>query len=139
MSASDTERTMTGYLDALLTGGDYGSYFADEVVWTTMETGDEIRGKQNVVDFIAALHGQMFHARPELGNLVCGDGVALLEAVFVATHSGDFAGIPATNADVRLPYCVGYDIVGDKITALRAYFPITSLHSQLSEAATAHA
>jgi len=130
---------MDGYLEALLSGGDFDSYFADDVVWTTMETGDEIRGKQDVADFIVALHGTMFDARPELVNVVCGDGVASLEAVFVATHSGEFAEIPATatGTDVRLPYSVGYDVADDRITAVRAYFPVTRLRGLLSEAAAA--
>jgi steroid delta-isomerase-like uncharacterized protein len=137
MTAQETERIMSGYLDALLSGGDFGSFFAEDVVWTTMETGDQVRGRQDVTDFIVALHTQMFAASPELVNVVSGDGVAILEAVFAGTHSGEFAGIPPTNADVRLPYCVGYDVRDGQITALRAYFPVTQLHQQLSAAATA--
>jgi predicted ester cyclase len=60
-----------------------------------------------------------------------GDGVAALEAVFAATHTGDFASIPATGASVRVPYCVVYELVDEKITALHAYFPIMALAQQL--------
>jgi hypothetical protein len=44
MSVEQTERTVREYLDALLGGGDFASFFAENVVWTTMETGDRIRG-----------------------------------------------------------------------------------------------
>jgi len=75
----------------------------------------------------------------ELENVTVADGVAGLEAVFVGTHIAEFAGVPATGTAVRLPYSVFYDISGRKINALRAYFPITALARQLSDAAAADA
>ena len=139
MSLEETETTVRQYLDALLTGGDFAAFFADEVVWTTMETGEQIRGREAVRDFIIALHSQLFDASPELVSTEFADGVAGLEAVFVGTHTAEFAGVPATGATVRLPYSMFYDISGGKIVALRAYFPITALLHQLREAASAHA
>ena len=139
MSLEETETTVRQYLDALLTGGDFAAFFADEVLWTTMETGDQIRGREAVRDFIIALHSQLFDASPELVSTEFADGVAGLEAVFVGTHTAEFAGVPATGAAVRLPYSMFYDISGGKIVALRAYFPITVLLHQLREAASAHA
>jgi steroid delta-isomerase-like uncharacterized protein len=139
MSVEETERTIRAYLDALLSGGDFASYFADEVSWTTMETGDQIHGRVAVRDFIVTLHSQVFDASPELGNLTTTEGVAAIESVFVGTHIAEFAGIPATGAAVRLPYSVFYDISAGKIDALRAYFPILALVQQLREAAAAPA
>ena len=139
MSLEETESTIRQYVSALLSGGDFASFFADEVLWTTMETGDQIRGRDAVRDFIIALHSQLFDASPELVSSTFSDGVAGLEAVFVGTHVAEFAGVPATNAAVRLPYSMFYDVSRGKIVALRAYFPITALVQQLREAATAHA
>jgi hypothetical protein len=34
--------------------------------------------------------------------------------------------------DVKVPYCVVYDISGEQISALRAYFPIAALLQQLT-------
>ena len=79
MPMQQTEDTIRDYLDALLTGGDFAAFFADDVVWTTMETGEEIRGRQAVKDFIVALHSQWFQARPELRNVTAADGVAAIE------------------------------------------------------------
>ena len=135
MTVEETERTIREYLDALQTGGDFAAYFADDVTWTTMETGDQIRGREPVRDFIVALHGQLFDATPEFGHVTVTDGVAALEAVFVGTHTAEFAGVPATGAEVRLPYSVSYDVSGGKIDALRAYFPITAMVQQLRAAA----
>ena len=135
MPMQQTEDTIRDYLDALLTGGDFAAFFADDVVWTTMETGEEIRGRQAVKDFIVALHSQWFQASPELRNVTAADGVAAIEAVFAGTHTAEFAGIPATGATVRLPYAVSYDISARKIHALRAYFPVLALIQQLKDAA----
>ena len=139
MSIEETETTIRQYLDALLTGGDFAAHFADDVLWTTMETGDQIRGREAVRDFIIALHSQLFDASPELVSTEFADGVAGLEAVFVGRHTAEFAGVSATGAAVRLPYSMFYDVSGGKIVALRAYFPITALVHQLREAASANA
>ncbi|WP_270888823.1 ester cyclase [Pedococcus sp. 5OH_020] len=134
MAVAETERTIRGYLDALLSGGDFADFFAQDVVWTTMETGEELQGREAVRDFIVALHRELFDASPELGTLTTADGAAALEAVFVGKHIAEFAGIPATGAAVRLPYSVSYDLSDDKITALGAYFPILALAQQLRDA-----
>jgi steroid delta-isomerase-like uncharacterized protein len=139
MSVEETERTLHGYLDALLGGGDFASFFADEVSWTTMETGEQVNGREAVRDFIIALHSQFFEASPELGTVITGDGVAGLEAVFVGTHIAEFAGIPATGVSIRLHYSVFYEISAGKIDSLRAYFPILALVQQLRDAASVHA
>lgn len=134
MSVASTESTMRGYLDALLGGGDFGTSFSDDVLWTTMETGDEIRGRDAVRDFILAMHTQAFDAAPEVKSMTLGDGMAVLEAVFVATHTGEFAGLAPTGAAVRLPYVVVYDVAAERITALRAYLSIAALVAQIQAA-----
>jgi steroid delta-isomerase-like uncharacterized protein len=139
MSVTQTESTLRDYLAALLNGGDFASFFSEDIVWTTMETGDEVRGREAVRDFIVALHTQLFEAKPEVRNVAFGDGVAALEAVFAGKHAAEFAGVPATGAMVRLPYTVFYDVDGGSITALRAYFPITALINELQEKNTASA
>jgi steroid delta-isomerase-like uncharacterized protein len=136
MTDNDTRTVMEGYLGALLDGSEFERYFAPDVVWTTMETGQEVHGKQAVRDLIVDMHAQAFDARPELVNLVCGEGTATIEAIFDGTHKEEFAGVPASGAHVRIPYAMGYDVAGGLITALRAYLPVTALRAQL-EAASA--
>jgi predicted ester cyclase len=50
----------------------------------------------------------------------------------VGTHAGEFAGIQPTGRAVRVPYSVVYDLRGDKISALRIYFPMSLLIEQLT-------
>ena len=87
MSVEETKHAMAQYLDALQNGGDFGAFFADDVRWTTMETGDVVSGRDEVRDFIIAFHQQLFDASPEFGRLICDDGAAALEATFVGKHS----------------------------------------------------
>ena len=135
MSVDATNNTINAYIDSLLHGRDFASFFSDDVLWTTMETGEQVRGRDAVRDYIVALHTQAFTASPEVKRLVVADGVAVLEAVFVGTHAAEFAGVPATGKQVRLPYAVVYDLSGDTITALNAYFPVNALVNQLRSAA----
>ena len=135
MSVESTSQVMNDYLDALLKQEDFARYFADDIVWTTTETGDEVRGRDAVRDFIVGFHTQAFNAHPEVKALTVGDGKATLEADFVGTHTGEFGGVAATGAQLRVPYCVCYYVAGDEITALRAYMPISLMLAQLKTAA----
>jgi len=137
MAENDAREVLQAYLGALRDRSDFGRFFAPDVRWTTMETGDQVVGRDAVRDFIVAFHTQVFDARPEVINLLFGDGTAILEARFVGTHTGEFAGIPPTGTQVVAPYCVAYDVSGGLITALRAYLPITVLRAQLAEASAA--
>jgi ketosteroid isomerase-like protein len=131
---TETSEVMDRYLDTLRSGEDFARSFAPDVVWTTMETGVQIRGRDAVRDHIVAMHTRSFDAHPELVGLVTGDGAAMLEAVFLGRHVDTWEGLPATGREVRVPYTMAYEIVGGYITALRAYFPTASLRAQLTQA-----
>jgi steroid delta-isomerase-like uncharacterized protein len=131
---SETSDVMDRYLNALLNGEDFGQYFAPDVVWTTMETGAQVRGREAVRDYIAAMHTRSFDAHPELVSLVTGDGTAMLEAVFIGRQVDTWEGVPATGRDVQMPYAMAYDIADGFITALHAYFPMAATRALLTRA-----
>jgi predicted ester cyclase len=133
MSLESTTRIMNGYFEALLGGKDFGEFFTDDVSWTMMETGDQVRGREAVRDLIVELHTKAFDAHPELKRSAVTDGFAFVEADFVGTHTGVFADIPPTGVAIRVPYCVAYDVVDDGIQALRGYMPIILMRQQLHE------
>jgi steroid delta-isomerase-like uncharacterized protein len=125
---------MDRYLDALRNGKDFSQCFAADVVWTTVETGEQIQGRDAVREYIVAMHARSFDAHPELVTLLTGDGAAMVEVVFIGRHVDTWEGVPATGRDVRLPYAMAYDVAGGFITALRAYFPFAALRAQLTQA-----
>jgi predicted ester cyclase len=135
MSQQATQDVMQAYLAALVARADFAGFFAPDVRWTTMESGDQVVGRDAVRDLIVGLHTNTFDAHPEVVDVLAGDGTAMLEARFVGRHTGDFAGVPATGADVDVPYCVAYRIDGGLITELRAYMPVMAMRAQVAEAA----
>ena len=107
------------------------SMMADDVVFTIMGTGQEHRGPQAVAGMLQYFYHIAFDARAETKNEVYADGQAAIEWDFVGKHIGEFAGIPATGKDVRVPLCVLYDLENDKIKRGRVYFETPVLLQQL--------
>jgi steroid delta-isomerase-like uncharacterized protein len=125
-------KVMQDYLDTLVKRGDFPAFFADDVVATFEGTPQRADGREAAGQLIRYVHEGAFDARMELKNLLTDDGKAAIEADFVGTHTGEFAGIPATGRAVRVPYSVVYDLSGEQISALRIYFPMSLLIEQLS-------
>ena|SRR5688572_15791663 len=113
--------------------GEHGdiSVLADDVVFRIMATGDEHRTPQGVKAMLDWFYHVAFDATAELRNMVVGEGIAVLEADFVGRHVGEFAGVPATNKDVRVPLAVVYDVRDDKITEGRVYFETPAFLAQV--------
>jgi len=128
-----TERqVMQEYLDTLVKRGDYAVLFTDDVVATFEGTDQRAEGREAAEQLIRYVHEIAFDARPELKSLLVDDGKAAIEADFVGTHVAEFAGIQPVGREVRVPYSVIYDLCGDKISALRIYFPMSLLIEQLT-------
>ena len=134
MTAADTRETMEAYVAALLGGGAYETFFADDIVVTLTGVPGEITGPAAVKATINTMHTEQFDAQLEATTLVVGEGTAALEAVFVGTHTGEFAGIAATGTEVEVPYGVFYELEDGQITALRIYALAEGLVQQLQAA-----
>jgi steroid delta-isomerase-like uncharacterized protein len=98
-----------------------------------MATGDEHRGPEAVARMLHFIYHVAFDARAETRNMVFADGQAVLEADFVGTHIGEFAGVPATGKAVRVPLCVVYDVEHDKIKTGRVYFEVPAFLRQVGQ------
>ena len=125
-------KVMEEYLDALVKRADYPACFTDDVVATIEGTDQRAVGREAAGQLIRYIHEGAFDARPELKNLLVDEGKAAIEADFVGTHTGEFAGIASTGRTVRVPYSVVYDLRGDKISGLRIYFPMGLVIEQLT-------
>ena len=131
MLVEDTQRAMETYVEDLLQRGPYKRHFSDDVVLSMVGTDQETEGPDDTEAFIDYLHTVAFEANPELKNMIVGDGQAAAEFDFVGKHVGEFGGIAATGREVRVPYCMVYELEGEKIKALRGYMPMDVLVQQL--------
>ena len=110
MSLEQTQQIINRYFDLMGHGGDFAECYSADVTWATTETGGELRGASSVRDYVGALHNNMFDAQTR--RLVVADGHAYLE--------GDCVEAP-TGTGSRIYYCVAYDVVDDRIAAMRCY------------------
>ncbi len=107
MATDQTRRVMSAYFDALETGR-FAEVFTEDVVWTTIQSDTHIKGPEAVQDAINVLHARLQDLRTS--QLVFDERAAYIEG----------SGADATG-DSRIPYCVAYDLVGERIRAMRAY------------------
>ncbi len=126
-----TQQTMTAYVEGLLGGGPYKRHFSENVVVSLEGSDQGAEGPDATEGWINYLHQEAFEARPEIKNVIIADGQAVAELDFVGKHVGEFGGIAATGKEVRVPYCVGYDLEGEEIRALRIYMPTDVVLRQL--------
>lgn len=128
MSVESTREVMTRYFNSEHSDV---SVMADDVVFTIMATGQTHRGPEAVLGMLNYFYHFAFDATAETNNSIFADGKAVFEGDFVGRHIGEFAGIPATNKDVRVPIAVIYDLENDQITQGRVYFEMPALMQQL--------
>lgn len=107
------------------------SMMAEDVVFTTMATGDEHRGVEGVRRMLDHVYHQAFDAKAETRNRIYAEDHAVLEGYFVGKHIGTFAGVEATGRQVRVPLCVVYDLQDAKIVRGRVYLEVPVLMQQL--------
>ena len=128
MTVESTNRIMMQYLDSKHSDV---SMMADDVVFTNMATGEEHKGPEEVLNMLNYVYHVAFDADAELKNLIVEGNRAVFEADIVGKHIGEFAGVAATNKDVRIPLCVVYDLENDQIKRARIYFEVPALMQQL--------
>jgi len=107
------------------------SMMADDVVFRTMATGEEVRGREGVAAMLHHIYHVAFDAKAETHAIIADERNAVLEGTFVGRHIGEFAGVPATNKEIRVPLCVVYDVENDKITRGRVYFEVPAFLAQV--------
>ena len=107
MTPDETRAVMNDYFTAM--GQDqFSQYYVDEVTWTTVETGAQAKGPQEVQDTIKGIHARM--SDQETTRLIFDDSAYL---------EGSCAG--PDDGHGRMGYCVAYDLSDWRITAMRAY------------------
>ena len=128
MSVESTREIMTKYFNS---GHSDVSMMADDVVFTVMATGQEHQSPEGILQMLNYFYHVAFDATAETKNTIFANGKAVVEGDFVGRHIGEFAGIPATNKEVRVPICIIYDLENDLIKRGRIYFEMPVLFQQL--------
>jgi steroid delta-isomerase-like uncharacterized protein len=130
MSIENTRDVMMRYFNSQ--HGDV-SMMAEDVVFTIMATGDQHHGRDNVLGMLNYFYHVAFDATATTRTMLFGEHNAMIEADFVGKHIGEFAGMPATGKDVKVPLCVVYDLENDQIKHGRVYFEMPALMQQLNQ------
>jgi steroid delta-isomerase-like uncharacterized protein len=133
MSVQRTRDAVERYLNS---AHDDLSMMADDVVFTTMATGDEHRGVEGVRRMLHYVYHEAFEAKAETRNRIYAENNAVLEGDFVGKHIGTFAGIEATGRQVRVPLCVVYDLQDGRIVRGRVYLEVPVMMQQLGAGKT---
>ena len=128
MSVERTRKTMMSYFDSEHSDV---SMMAGDIVFTVMATGQEHHTPEGVLGMLNYFYHIAFDATSETRTTLFGESNAMVEGDFVGKHIGEFAGIPATGKDVRVPICVVYDLENDQIKRGRIYFEMPALLQQL--------
>ncbi len=128
MSVESTREVMMRYFQS-----DHSdtSMMADDVVFTSMANGQESTGPDGVLGMLHYFYQVAFDATAKERNLIFGEKNAVWEGEFVGKHIGEFAGIPATGRDVRVPLCVVYDLEDEQLKRARIYLEMPVLLKQL--------
>lgn len=129
MSVESTRDVVTRYVNS----DDHGdlSMMANDVVFTVMATGNEHHGPDGVAALLRFFYHIAFEAHAETRRMIFAEDNAVLEADFVGKHIGEFAGVPATGKQVRVPLCVVYDLEDDQIKRGRVYFEMPVFFQQV--------
>ena len=126
MSVEKTQQIMEKYFS-----GHNPEVLGDDTVFTLMADGSETVGRDAINQMLQYFYQTAFDGKYEETNTVFGDGHAFTEGYLVGKHIGEFAGIPATHKDVRVPMCVSYDVGDTQIKRARIYFLMSPLMHQL--------
>jgi steroid delta-isomerase-like uncharacterized protein len=126
MTLEAIREVMTAYLD----GHDLTRLAADAVFHDTA-TGREAVGRDAIAEMLEGWYHGAFEAHSDTKRLIVADGAAVLQAEFIGTHIGEFSGIPATGRQVRVPFCVVYDVTDGAIRRADIYLQAAMLMAQL--------
>lgn len=133
----DIQVYMQEYFDAWREGviENILSYYSDGVVINLLGVPALLEGKAAVTDGFVVPFAQGFPGNIHKAlNLVHQGNQVVVEWMFIATHKGNFAGIPPTGKTVNLPGCSVYTVEGGKITRGHIYYDSPTLLKQLGVA-----
>ncbi|NAZ86248.1 nuclear transport factor 2 family protein [Kineococcus indalonis] len=122
-------RLMDDYFGVMSAGGDFSTFFTEDVAWVETESGERFSGPAAVRERIEDLHERLFEARSHGRSLSVTDEHAFLEGEFLGTAT-----------DLRVPFFLVHDLDGTVIREMRLYVafaPLRAVARTADPAATA--
>ena len=107
-------------------------YVAEDAIFIMLPTGEEMRGRKTIDEHLRAFYHGSLTADAQVVSSIFSENKGLLEAMVVGKHTGDFAGIPATGRDVRVPLAVSYEMENGLIKRARIYLMVNILINQIT-------
>ncbi|NLG21518.1 MAG: SnoaL-like domain-containing protein [Actinomycetales bacterium] len=105
---------------------------AEDAVFHDVASGQDYIGREAIAGMLHYVYHVAFEAQAEDVRTVVGEGAAALEAVVVGTHIGEFAGVPATGKQVRIPLAVTYRIADGLVQEANVYLLVASFLQQVA-------
>ena len=126
MTAEQNLRALTGYLVE-----HDERFLAEDAVFTDMSSGQASTGRAEIAAMLNWFYHVAFDATAESTAVFADDDHGVFEATVIGRHIGEFAGIPATGREFRVPLCVTYDFRDGQIAAGRIYFAVPAFLAQV--------
>jgi len=115
MTVQQTRATMDRYFELMGSDGDFSELFVDDVRWLMVDSGQEVRGRAVVREYVDLLHSRMMSG--EQRELVVTEEHAYLE--------GD--SVNADESGRGLSWCLVYDVKDGVIMDMRCYGTLSAL------------
>ena len=122
MTPERTREVMTAYLE-----GHDVSRIAEDAVFTIMGSGQEFRGLAAINRMFDYFYEQAFGAIYEVKHTVIAAGEAVCEMELAGRQLMEVGGVAPTGREVRVPFCVVYELADDLIRRARVYFEVDAL------------
>jgi predicted ester cyclase len=130
MAAEDAGAVVPTYLEAIRRRQGLRHLLADTVLFEAPGSWS-LRGAREVERAVRHHYEVEFDAAPELVGLVADGRAAVAEVVFAGRHIGEYDGVAATGAAVRLPLAMAFEVEQGLIEAIRVYYSPELLRGQL--------
>jgi hypothetical protein len=108
------------------------SALRSDAVFVDVTSGLRWEGREAIAGMLDFFYRVAFEAHVEDVRLIVGVDGAAFEGTFVGRHLAEFAGVPGTGVDVRVPMAILYDLVEGQITGARIHFSVASFLAQVS-------
>lgn len=105
-------------------------YLTEDTVFINMNNNELTIGREAVGKMLHFIYHVAFDAHAEITNTIVTDNKAVLEANFVGKHIGEFAGIPSTGKNVKVPLCVSYDLEENGLIKVARVYMLESVMMQ---------